>query len=125
MSNRVRNRGRAKGRKQGIGRKLSRRRFGERAPRACTPHLRARAPRTLPEVNDSVIAMGGGYSREWWKPSGVGPVCRVGEECARRAREQGEKEDRPAQESKPDPSSNASARSYGFSLERRIVAVAV
>lgn len=33
-----------KGRKEGIGRKLSRRRFGERAPRACTPRLRVRAP---------------------------------------------------------------------------------
>lgn len=36
----------------------------------------------------------------------------------------GEKEDRTAQESKPDPSSNASVRSYGFSLEQRIVTVA-
>lgn len=35
-------------------------------------------------------------------------------------RQEGERaegeEDQPAQESKPDPSSNASARSYGFSL---------
>lgn len=36
----------------------------------------------------------------------------------------GEKEDQTAQESKPDPSSNASVRSYGFSLERQIVTVA-
>jgi len=50
------------------------------------------------------------------------PVCRVGEECARRARAE-EEEDRLAQESKPDPSSNASVRSHGFSLVRRIVAV--
>jgi len=67
--------------------------------------------------------MGGGGGGEWWKRSGVGPACRVGEECARRARA-GEKEDRTAQESKPDPSSNASVRSYGFSLERQIVTVA-
>lgn len=67
--------------------------------------------------------MGGGGGGEWWKPSGVDPACRVGEECARRARA-GEKEDRTAQESKLDPSSNASVRSYGFSLERWIVTVA-
>lgn len=67
--------------------------------------------------------MGGGGGGEWWKPSGVDPACRVGEECARRARA-GEKEDQTAQESKLDPSSNASVRSYGFSLERWIVTVA-
>jgi len=64
--------------------------------------------------------MGGGGGGEWWKRSSVGPVYRVGEECVRRARA-GEKEDRTAQESKPDPSSNASVRSYGFSLGRWIV----
>lgn len=104
-----------KGRKEGIGRKLSRRRFGERAPRACTPRLRVRAPgpflklmiRSLQWV--AVTVESGGNQVVWAR-------CRVGEKCARRAREQGEKEDQPAQESKPDPSSNASARSYGFSL---------
>lgn len=50
------------------------------------------------------------------------PVCRVGEECARRARAE-EEEDRLAQESKSDPSSNASVRSHGFSLAWRFVAV--
>ncbi|XP_018367950.1 PREDICTED: anosmin-1 [Trachymyrmex cornetzi] len=66
--------------------------------------------------------MGGGGGREWWKRSSVGLACRVGEDCARRARA-GE-EDQIAQESKLDPSSNASVRSYGFSLEQWIVTVA-
>lgn len=52
----------------------------------------------------------------------MGLACRVGEDCARRARA-GE-EDQTAQESKLDPSSNASVRSYGFSLEQWIVTVA-
>jgi len=56
-----------------------------RSPRVYSSLARA-IPRTLPEVNDSVIAMGGGDGGEWWKASGVGPVCRVGEKCARRAR---------------------------------------
>lgn len=65
--------GRAKGRKKEIGRKLSRGLgFGEPASRACVPRLRA-SQATLPEVNDSVIAMGGSGGGEWWKPSGVGP----------------------------------------------------
>ena len=66
--------------------------------------------------------MGGGGGGEWWKRSSVGLACRVGEDCARRARA-GE-EDQTAQESKLDPSSNASVRSYGFSLEQWIVTVA-
>lgn len=39
---------------------------GSRSPRVCSSLARVRA-RTLPEVNDSVIAMGGGDDEEWWK----------------------------------------------------------
>ncbi|KAM0725615.1 hypothetical protein ACS0PU_008341 [Formica fusca] len=68
--------------------------------------------------------MGGGDGGEWWKPSGVGPVCRVGEECARRAREQKERRISLHKKVSPIPVRTLRLGLTGLVL-LRIVAVAV